>query len=461
MAQSLLFTVKRRAPELVIPSKPTPREIKLLSDLDDHDTLRFHIAGIQFYKYDPNMAGKDPVDVIRKALAKTLVFYYPFAGRLREGVGRKLMVDCTGEGVLFIEADADVSLKDFGDNLLPPFPCLDELLYDVPGSSDLLNAPLLLIQVTRLKCGGFILALRMNHTMSDAYGIVQFMNALAEISRGMNEPSISPVWCRELLSARDPPRVTCIHPEIEQEPGNNEAIIISLLDNMVQRTFFFGPAEVAKIHSLLPTNMIHKYTKFEIITAFAWRCRTIALHPDSDEEVRMISVVNARSTSFNLQLPNGYYGNVIVYSVAVTSARKLIENPLEYALNLIQKSKANVTKEYIHSLADLMVIKGRPSFSLKGLFAVSNVTHAGIKDVDFGWGKAVYGGPANDSSFPGIVSYYLPFKNGRGEKGLVLPLRLPAHAMERFVEELDSVLKNSINNPTKGDPTSPIIKSLL
>ncbi|XP_058758186.1 benzyl alcohol O-benzoyltransferase-like [Vicia villosa] len=461
MAQSLLFTVKRRAFELVTPSKPTPREIKLLSDLDDHDTLRFHIAGIQFYKYDPNMEGKDPVDVIRKALAKTLVFYYPFAGRLREGVGRKLMVDCTGEGVLFIEADADVTLKDFGDNLLPPFPCLDELLYDVPGSSDLLNTPLLLIQVTRLKCGGFILALRMNHTMSDAYGIVQFLNALAEISRGMNEPSISPVWCRELLNARDPPRVTCIHPEIEQEPGNNEAIIISLLDNMVQRTFFFGPTEVAKIHSLLPTNMVHKYTKFEIITAFVWRCRTIALHPDSDEEVRMISVVNARSTSFNLQLPNGYYGNVIVYAVAVTSARKLIENPLEYALDLIQKSKANVTKEYIHSLADLMVIKGRPSFSLKGLFAVSNVTHAGIKDVDFGWGKAVYGGPANDSSFPGIVSYYLPFKNCKGEKGLVLPLRLPAHAMERFVQELDRVLKNNINNPIKGDPTSPIIQSLL
>ena len=57
------------------------------------------------------------------------------------------MVDCTGEGVLFIEADADVTLKQFGDALQPPFPCWEELLYDVPGSQGVLNTPLLLIQV--------------------------------------------------------------------------------------------------------------------------------------------------------------------------------------------------------------------------------------------------------------------------------------------------------------------------
>ena len=147
MAQALVFTVKRREPELITPSKPTPHETKLLSDIDDQDSLRMQVPGIQFYNYDPNMEEKDPVDVIRKALAKTLVFYYPFAGRLREGPSKKLMVDCNDEGILFIEADADVTLKQFGDALQPPFPCLDELLFDVPGSSDVINTPLLLIQV--------------------------------------------------------------------------------------------------------------------------------------------------------------------------------------------------------------------------------------------------------------------------------------------------------------------------
>ncbi|KAI5397340.1 hypothetical protein KIW84_063233 [Lathyrus oleraceus] len=162
------------------------------------------------------------------------------------------MVDCTGEGVLFTEADADVSLKDFGDVLLPPFHYLDELLYDVPGSSNVFNAPLMLIQVTRLKCGGFIFVIRINHTISDAFGIAQFMNALAEICRGMNEPSISPVWRRELLSVRNPPRVTCYHPELEQAHNNKGIINVISLDNMARRTFFYGPNELATIRSLLP-----------------------------------------------------------------------------------------------------------------------------------------------------------------------------------------------------------------
>ncbi|CAL5207970.1 unnamed protein product [Lathyrus oleraceus] len=453
MAKSLTFTVKRRAPELVTPLKPTPHETKLLSAIDDQDGLRFHIPLIQFYNYDPNMKGKDPVDAIRKALAKTLVFYYPFAGRLREGAGRKLMVDCTGEGVLFIEADADdVTLKDFGDNLLPPFPFLDEVLYDVPGSSNVLNAPLMLIQVTRLKCGGFIFAIRINHTMSDAIGIAQFMNALAEICRGMNEPSISPVWCRELLSARNPPRVTCCHPELEQAPQYKGTVIS--LNNMVRRTFFYGPNEVATIRSLLPANQQQQYSKLEIITAFLWRCRTIALQFDSNEEVHMNMVVNGRSKFVNLPLPNGYYGNVVATPAAITTAGKIVESTsgYMYALNLIQNAKTKVTKEYMHSLADLIVIKGRPLFTTTELmFIVSDTTRLGFRDVDFGWGKAVYGGPAIDSPLPGIVNFYIPFTNVKGEEGLVVPFCLPAQAMERFVIEHDSVFKGNSNQSANGD----------
>ncbi|KAH1195990.1 Benzyl alcohol O-benzoyltransferase [Glycine max] len=97
--------------------------------------------------------------------------------------------------------------------------------------------------VTRLRCsGGFILATRVNHTMmSDGAGLSQFMNTCAEMARGVKSPSIAPVWRRELLMARDPPRITCNHREFEHVPDTKERIIIP---ENVLRSFFFGPADV-------------------------------------------------------------------------------------------------------------------------------------------------------------------------------------------------------------------------
>jgi len=143
----LLFTVRRCQPELVPPAAPTPREVKLLSDIDDQQGLRFHMPIIFIYRHEPSMVENDPVKVLKCALSKTLVYYYPLAGRIREGAGRKLMVDCTGEGVMFVEAEADVTLDEFGDALHPPFPCFQELIYDVPGMKQIIDQPILLIQV--------------------------------------------------------------------------------------------------------------------------------------------------------------------------------------------------------------------------------------------------------------------------------------------------------------------------
>lgn len=149
MASSpLIFTVRRFQPELVLPAASTPRELKLLSDIDDQQGLRFNAPLIFIYSHQPSMAAKDPVEVLRNALSQTLVYYYPLAGRIKEGDGRKLMVHCTAEGVMFVEAEADVTLDQFGDSLHPPFPCFQELLYDVPGSELIMDHPIRLIQVS-------------------------------------------------------------------------------------------------------------------------------------------------------------------------------------------------------------------------------------------------------------------------------------------------------------------------
>ncbi|XVF56668.1 hypothetical protein PTKIN_Ptkin06aG0138800 [Pterospermum kingtungense] len=430
---SLVFTVQRHELELVVPTKPTPHEYKLLSDIDDQEGHRFQIRGLHLYMNNPSMQGKDPAKVIREALAQALVFYYPFAGRLREGPNRKLMVDCTGEGVLFIEADADVRLEEFGDVVCPPFPCMDELLYDVPGSNDVLNCPLLLIQVTRFKCGGFIFAHRFNHTMSDAVGLIQFMYAMGEMARGAPTPSIQPVWERHLLNARDPPLITCVHHEFDHETATNGTIMPT--DNLIHRSFFFGPTQISALRKLVPDNL--RCSTFDILSACLWLCRTKALELGPDEHVRFICIVNARF-KFDPPLPLGYYGNALGNPAALTTAGKLCQNPLENAIELVKQSKAKVTEEYMKSTADLLVIRGRRNVNTVGSFLVSDLTRARFREVDFGWGKAEFGGPISGSE---IISFYTPSKNKRGEDGIVVPVCLPAPVMERFIKELDRMLK--------------------
>ncbi|XP_074275473.1 benzyl alcohol O-benzoyltransferase-like [Silene latifolia] len=463
--QTLTFEVRRRAPELIPPSRPTPHEFKELSDIDDQEGLRFQIPVIQFYKNRDHPGSstpmvRDPARVIKEALGRALVPYYPLAGRLREKEGRKLVVECTGEGAMFIEADANVTLDEFGDALKPPFPLLEELLYDVSGTIGVLNSPLLLIQVTRLKCGGFILALRLNHTMADAVGLVQFMNAVAELARGADYPSVPPLWDRHLLMARDPPRVTCVHREYEEIEDTKGTVIP--LDDMVHKSFFFGPAEIAAVRRFIPPHLKRSST-FEVLTACLWRCRTIALQPDPEEMVRIICIVNARPVFKNPPLPTGFYGNAFAFPVAVSTAAQICSNPFGYALELVKKAKGDVTLEYMRSLADLMVLKGRPHFTVVRSFMVSDVTRAGFGDLDYGWGPPVYGGPAKGGvgAIPGVASFYIPFKNGKGEEGILVPICLPGFAMERFDTELNGLLGDFPEHPFAETRSSASISSSL
>lgn len=120
-----------------------------LSSFLNQESLRFQIPIVNFYEHNPSLDGRDPVKIIKETIAKTLVFYYPLVGRLREGSRKKLFVECTGEGILFIEADTDVTLEQFAEVLRFLFSSLwlENVIYNVPNSDAIVNSPLLLIQV--------------------------------------------------------------------------------------------------------------------------------------------------------------------------------------------------------------------------------------------------------------------------------------------------------------------------
>ncbi|KAK1589028.1 hypothetical protein Q3G72_029732 [Acer saccharum] len=441
------FSVVRKAPELIVPARShatLSRQVMQLSDIDDQQGLRFQVPLIFFYKNNPSMEGKDPIKVIKEAISRTLVFYYPIAGRLREGFNRKLMVDCTDEGVMFTEADANLKLDQLGDHeIQPPSPYLDQLLpFDDPS---IIGRPLMSFQVTRLICGGFILAFRFNHTMCDAFGLTQFLKAMEEMAQGTEKPSLLPVWERQLLNARESPRVTCIHheyydDEIEDDDDSTQDFLRAMDPNEnLHKSFFFGPKEIQALRDHLPLDL-KKSSTFELITACVWKCRTAALEIDPDEIVRVSCAVNARGKNYNMHLTPGYYGNAFAYPAVCSKAHLLCENPLEYAVELVKEAKAKMSEEYIRSLADLMVIRGRPGPIFKGNMVVSDNSRIGFEEINFGWGKPVYGGLAGAVSF---ISFYVNYQKSDGEIGKLVPIWLPPSSMVRFEQELNKMITQS------------------
>ncbi|EAY83021.1 hypothetical protein OsI_38241 [Oryza sativa Indica Group] len=57
-----------------------------------------------------------------------------------------LAVECTGEGVVFVEAEADVPLEDFGEPLMPTFHGAEGFLCDVGDTRVIVGRPLFYMQ---------------------------------------------------------------------------------------------------------------------------------------------------------------------------------------------------------------------------------------------------------------------------------------------------------------------------
>ncbi|PUZ39769.1 hypothetical protein GQ55_9G366100 [Panicum hallii var. hallii] len=453
------FKARRSEPQLVSPARPTPREANALSDIDDQHLLRYYETVVGFFRTCPGRTGSRPADLkgtIRAALAEALVYYYPVAGRLREEAGGKLVVDCTAEGVVFVEAEADVRLEEFGEPLLPPYPCLEELLCDPGDIKAVIGRPLLFMQVTELKCGGFVAGFHMCHNIADGFGMIQFMMTVAELTVGEALPSLLPVWKRELLSTAHSPSPTT-YPNPAYQPllnsldfTSDDLMLSTPPHRMIAEYLVFGHREVATLRSHLPGYLADSTTSFELLTAVMWRCRTIALGYESSQRVRLMITMNARGRwNRHTLIPWGYYGNAHFSPIAELTVDKLSRQPLADTVELVRKTKLSVTMECMRSMVDTTAyIRQWPSLTMDKTYEVSDTRWiAAGNGLQLGWAEYVGGGiPLAGDLTSKLGSHHMRCKNEDGEDSTVVSLLLPRPAMERFKKEMDVWLKKPEKN---------------
>ncbi|GLJ37484.1 hypothetical protein SUGI_0761550 [Cryptomeria japonica] len=308
------LNVKKSEPLMVAPFLPSPKAILSLSSIDNL------FRGTSFNSllvYNAHHSiSEDPLNIIQKALSKVLVYYFPFAGRLTSTVNGELQVECTGEGVLFVEAMADNNLtflRDF-DHVYSSF---QQLLLPLPlGTNDVQKSHLLIVQVTRFICGDFVVGVNFHHSICDGQGAGHFLQGLGQMARGEFKLSIEPIWNRGLLKAEE-----LIHLNFYNLNSTMESAC--------------KPNSPPIVEKLVQTSF-----------ALAWQANTKALQIPYNQNVMLRFVVDM-SRSINPQLPQGYYGNTMGRAIVEDTMQDLINGPLLRVVKMIKKSKLSLYETYL------------------------------------------------------------------------------------------------------------------
>ncbi|KAF7022824.1 hypothetical protein CFC21_035466 [Triticum aestivum] len=400
-------TVAKSPPELVPPAGPTPGGVLPLSSIDKTAAVRVSVDFIQVFPPSSDRGGDDQVASMRQGFARALVPYYPVAGRIAEPSPGDLVVDCTGEGVWFVEATASCSLADV-NGLERPLLIPKAELIPRPPPEEKLEDLILMAQVTKFTCGGFAVGICFSHLVFDGQGAAQFLQAAGELARGFPAPSVAPVWDRETIP--DPPKLP------RGPPPSFTAF------SFVTQVVEISPESILRIKDEFKAATGETCSTFDAVTAVVFKCRALAVELADAAEVRLGF---AASTRHLLQgvLPSvdGYYGNC-VYPVGITRSSKTIrEAPLPEVVGVMREAKEALKvrfTDWMHGGAKDDHYNVPLDY---GTVTVSDWSRVGFNEVDYGFGEPGYVFTLNDDV--NIVASVIYLKPPAPKRGIRLMLR--------------------------------------
>ncbi|CAK9147387.1 unnamed protein product [Ilex paraguariensis] len=297
-----------------------------------------------------------------------------------------------------------------------------------PGDHTSVATNHLLDQVTRFKCGGFVLGMTINHCLTDGITAMGFVNSWAETARGIS-PSTPPFLDRSILTSRQPPNIKFPHEEFLEIKDISNMVSLYQQDQMVFKSFDFDPEKLARLKKIaMEDGVIKSCTSFTVLTALVWRARSKVLKMKPNQQTKLLFAVDGRSKLIP-PLPKGYFGNGIVLTCCLCTAGELIEKPLSFAVGLVKNAIKMVTDEFIRSTIDYFeVTRARPS--LTGTLLVTSWTRLAFNTADFGWGEPIQSGAVTLPE----KEVVLFISSGKEKRGTTLLLGLPLTAMKAFQE---------------------------
>ncbi|CAN0924730.1 Omega-hydroxypalmitate O-feruloyl transferase [Linum grandiflorum] len=424
---SFQLTVKKWDSCLVPPAAESTLKgsVYFLSNVDDDLTITRTL-----YCFKSDVRGNDgAAQVIKDALANVLVHYYPLAGRIFVTPEGKFAVNCNGEGVVFVEAEANCALEDVDFSRPDKVTRGKLVVYDVPGVDNKFDVPLA-AQVTKFKCGGFILGISFNHLLADGQAAVEFIISWAETARGISPISHPPFLDRTILKARTPLQLPFRHPEFDSIEHKRSSANPFLNQPMVSEYLHFTPQMIETLKSkATPPSENRAPSTYEALSAYVWIARTKALKTAPDQLTKVLLVANTRS-KFDPPLPKGYFGNAIKFTPALGLAAELVESPISDTVLKVREAIKRVNDDgYLRSAIDYYELtKAKRPRGFWTTFTATSWSRLDFEATDFGWGGAILTEPVEIPSDDTVVFLAHPTE----KRSVNVFVALPVGAMEVF-----------------------------
>ncbi|KAB1225180.1 Anthranilate N-benzoyltransferase protein 2 [Morella rubra] len=348
-----MLTIKSAS--IVFPSEPTPSTILWLSESDQ--LMQWTHAPLVFvYKSnnDINYSGSMPFSMeTMKNIAKSCI------GSLLP-TSRPTTLD--QRGAHFLEAYSEAKLEELGD--FAPTEAVQDLVPKIDYTTPVENWPLLLVQLTRFRCGGVCVGTAISHTVADGQG--------------------------------------CSDAKVEKRKETT-VTLLRLTKQQIEG--------LVKEASEFPyRNMLMKrpHTRYEAIASHMWRCACKARSGNDHQPTRVRVGVDIRNR-LKHPLPRGYFGNAMLDTVTSTCLYgDLLSKPLCFAAAKVKEATERMTNEYIRSALDFIrsqqdVSPLRNNFHIRGYseapflgnpnLSIGSWINLQFYAADFGWGKPTYVGP--------------------------------------------------------------------
>ncbi|KAJ0489422.1 putative deacetylvindoline O-acetyltransferase [Helianthus annuus] len=358
--------------ETIKPSSPTPHPKTHVLPLVDSINPHHHMPFVFFYK---NYNYGD-INILKKSLSQCLTQYYPFAGRLLSPFAGH--IDCTDEGVEFVEVSHDSRLDDFilkkeeGKSLRQLLPNISQT-----------SPNLVEIQLNHFTGGGVAMVVSTSHKVADAFTMLTFVRQWAAVTRGGSP--IKPYFISSPTSHNNVKMPDVAYKTISEVKYATRRLVFpnSKLNELKKKVISMG-ISVTNPPSNGPSRV-------EVLTSLIFKCAVDAATTNTGffRPSSLFHLVNMRNKIFKND-PEKVGGNIItMVHEKMTDSREITLNEV---VSKLRKGKMEIKERNVEEIGErweniYSVLGADPNLQI---YYMTSICGFPTYDVDFGWGKPVH-----------------------------------------------------------------------